>query len=66
VKKTPKLIIADELHSILGENRFADSLNYFIDYLEKHYDEIIKIGLTATPQYLMDYIENNCDTKFKF
>lgn len=66
VKYPPKVIGMDELHSMLSEPVFADNLLYTFKFIEEHYNEIIKIGLTATPQYLMDYIENNCDTKFKF
>lgn len=66
VKYSPKVIGMDELHSLLAEPVFADSLLYTLNFIEDHYNEMIKIGLTATPQYLIDYIEKNCKTKFKF
>jgi len=44
------------MHSIFAETIFAESLLYTIDFLIKNYDKIIKIGLTATPEFLIDYV----------
>lgn len=59
VKRQPKVIIVDEIHSVFSETIFAESLIFTIEYLKEHYDSIIKIGLTATPEFLTDYIEKN-------
>lgn len=54
VQVMPKLIIVDELHSIFAETIFADDLFYCLAFMRDY--EIIKVGLTATPQFLLDYI----------
>lgn len=59
IKINPKIIILDELHSIISETIFADDLLYVIEFLKEYYNDIIKIGLTATPQFLFDYIEDD-------
>lgn len=64
--KAPKIIVLDELHSLIRETQFADSLAYIIFFIEEHYNDLIKIGLTATPQFLINYIENTCETPMKF
>lgn len=56
IKRIPKLIIIDELHSIFSESIFAESLLYTLEFIKEHYGEMIKVGLTATPQFLMNYI----------
>ena len=59
----PRLIILDELHSLFAETIFADDLLYTLAYIKEHYNDMIKIGLTATPSFLLDYI---ADDVFKF
>lgn len=59
VQKVPKIIVIDELHSIFSETIFADSLLYTIDFIKEHYAEMVKIGLTATPQFLLNYIKDD-------
>lgn len=66
IKYTPKVIVLDEIPSIIQETIFAESLYYTLLFVEEHYNEMIKIGLTATPQFLTKYIENKCDTPMKF
>ena len=61
IEKQPKVIILDEMHSIFAETIFAESLLYTIDFLIKNYDKIIKIGLTATPEFLIDYVQSISD-----
>lgn len=63
VAVAPKLIIIDELHSIYAETIFAESLYYTIAYVEEH-KEIIKVGMTATPQFLYEYIQKYEKTAF--
>ena len=63
VEIIPKIIILDELHSIISESIFAEELLYTIEFVKEHYEDIIKIGLTATPQFLYNYLEDN---KFTF
>lgn len=55
IKRMPKVIVLDEIHSLFAESRFADSLTYAIDYIKENYNDIIKIGLSATPQYLFSH-----------
>lgn len=59
IKINPKIIILDELHSIISETIFADDLLYVIEYIKEQYNNIIKIGLTATPQFLFNYIDDD-------
>lgn len=59
----PKIIIIDEIHSVFAETVFSEELRQTLAFVEEHYKDMIKIGLTATPQFLFDYIKN--DT-FKF
>lgn len=59
VEQLPKIIILDELHSIISESIFAEELLYTIEFIKEHYDDIIKIGLTATPQFLYNYLEDD-------
>lgn len=56
IKKHPKVVIIDEIQSLFSENVFAESLLYTIEYLKENWNELIKIGLTATPQYLYNYV----------
>lgn len=58
VEVPPKIIILDEFHSIITETTFAEDLLYTIEYIKEHYNEIIKIALTATPQFLFNYLED--------
>lgn len=59
VKKKPKVIVIDELHSIFAETVFAESLIYTLEYVKENYNDLVKIGLTATPQFLLDYINDD-------
>lgn len=59
VKKIPKVIVIDELHSIFAETIFAESLIYTLDFVKENWKDMVKIGLTATPQFLLDYISDN-------
>lgn len=59
----PKIIIIDEIHSIFAETIFSEELRQTLAFIEEYYADMIKIGLTATPQFLFDYIKND---KFKF
>lgn len=59
VKRKPKVIVIDELHSVFAETIFADSLIYTIEYLKDNYKDMVKIGLTATPQFLLKYINDD-------
>lgn len=59
VKKIPKVIVIDELHSIFAETIFAESLIYTLDFVKESWKDIVKIGLTATPQFLFDYISDD-------
>lgn len=56
VEIPPKIIILDELHSLIAETIFAEDLLYTIDFVKEYYADMVKIGLTATPQFLYDYI----------
>lgn len=58
IKKIPKVIVIDELHSIFTENTFAESLLYTLEFVKDNYNDMIKIGLTATPQFLYKYLDN--------
>lgn len=49
-------MVIDEIQSLFSENVFAESLLYTIEYLKENWNELIKIGLTATPQYLYNYV----------
>ena len=59
VETTPRLIILDELHSLFSETIFADDLSYTLEYIKEHYAELVKIGLTATPEFLLNYIQDD-------
>lgn len=65
VERPPKLIIIDEIHSIFSETIFADSLLYTLEYVKEHYNEMVKIGLTATPHFLLEYV-TEADCSFHF
>lgn len=55
----PKIIILDELHSIISESIFADDLLQVIEFIKENYNNIIKVGLTATPQFLFNYLNDD-------
>lgn len=59
VKKKPKVIVIDELHSIFAETVFAESLIYTLEYVKDNYGDLVKVGLSATPQFLLDYINDD-------
>lgn len=59
----PKIIIIDEIHSIFAETVFCEELRQTLAFIEEHYSDMIKIGLTATPQFLFNYVRND---KIKF
>ena len=65
IEVPPIVMIVDETHSLFAERKFADSLSYTVSYLEKHYKDTIKIGLTATPEFLFDYVEK-WESDFRF
>ena len=51
---------SDKFEVYVGES------NDFFQRTQQHYDEMIKIGLTATPQFLTEYIEKGIDSPLKF
>ena len=57
VQRIPRVIVIDEIHSIFSETAFADSLFYTVEWLKENWNSILKIGLTATPQFLTEYVE---------
>lgn len=57
INKPPRLLVLDEMHSIFAETVFADDLLYTLEFLKDYYNDMIKIGLTATPEFLFDYIQ---------
>lgn len=63
IKRMPKVIVLDEIHSLFAETIFAESLIYTLDYIKENYNDIIKIGLSATPQFLFNYVK---DDTFRF
>lgn len=64
IKVFPKLVVVDEFHSVLAETVFADKLFYAAKWLEED-KTAVKVGLTATPQFLTDYIAHETTFKFK-
>ena len=54
VTKLPKVIVIDQLH-LLYKQTFADSMMYFIDWLNDNSNNIIKVGLTATAQDIYNF-----------
>ena len=62
IKKLPRVVIFDELHSLFSESIFAEQLSYTLAWLKENYADMIKIGLTATPEFLYDYIQAEDDT----
>lgn len=65
IKVYPKLIVVDEIPTIFSETVFADDLFYVVKWLENNH-KVIKVGLTATPEFLMDYIKQEEKVKDKF
>lgn len=61
----PKVMVCDEVHSLAGETAFAVDLCYVLKVLEKNTD-VIKIGLTATPELLTNYIQKEDKLKDNF
>lgn len=59
IKRIPKIIVLDEIHSLFAETTFAESLFYTLAFVKENYADMIKIGLTATPQFLFDYIKDD-------
>lgn len=59
IEVAPQIIIVDEIHSVFSETVFCEDLRIVLEYIAEHSRELIKIGLTATPQFLLDYIEDN-------
>ena len=48
VHRPPKVIVIDQIHLLYKESIFADSLQFFIDWLADNSKDLIKIGLTST------------------
>lgn len=65
IKTYPKLIIVDEIPTIFSETVFAEDLFYVIKWLENNH-KVIKVGLTATPEFLMDYVMQEEKVKDNF
>lgn len=63
IEVAPQIIIVDEIHSIFSETIFCEDLRIVLEYIAEHSREIVKVGLTATPQFLLEYIE---DDRFTF
>ena len=57
------MIIIDEIHSIFAETIFCEDLRIVLEYIAEHSPQIVKVGLTATPQFLLEYI---ADDRFTF
>lgn len=63
IEVAPQIIIVDEIHSIFSETIFCEDLRIVLEYIAEHSRDIVKVGLTATPQFLLEYIE---DDRFSF
>lgn len=63
IEVAPKIIIVDEIHSIFSETIFCEDLRIVLEYIAEHSRDLVKVGLTATPQFLLEYIE---DDRFSF
>ena len=63
IEVAPQIIIVDEIHSIFSETIFCEDLRIVLEYIAEHSREIVKVGLTATPQFLLEYIK---DDRFSF
>lgn len=59
IEIVPKLVIIDEIHSIFSETIFCEDLRVVLAFVAEHYADIVKVGLTATPQFLLDYIKDD-------
>lgn len=63
IEVAPQVIIIDEIHSIFAETIFCEDLRIVLEYIAEHSPQIVKVGLTATPQFLLEYI---ADDRFTF
>ena len=63
IEVAPQIVIIDEIHSIFAETIFCEDLRIVLEYIAENSRDIIKVGLTATPQFLLEYI---ADDRFSF
>ena len=64
VEKMFPIVAVDELHSLYLDTLFAEESYHCIKCLEKFWDQTVKIGLTATPQILFDYLDKDKEKFF--
>ncbi len=48
IHRPPKIIVIDQIHLLYKQSIYADSLEYFIDWLGENSKKLIKFGLTST------------------
>ena len=57
VEKMFPIVVVDELHSLFLDTMFAEESYHCIECIKRFWYETIKVGLTATPQMLFNYID---------
>ena len=57
IEKMFPIVVVDELHSLFLDTMFAEESYHCIECLKHFWYETIKVGLTATPQMLFNYID---------
>ena len=62
IEKMFPIVVVDELHSLFLDTMFAEESYYAIEcLLNEFWEGTIKIGLTATPELLFNYIDRDQD-----
>lgn len=62
----PEVIVIDEIHTLFRDAIFAEDLMFFLLWLIENREKMIVIGITATPDYLFDYIAPEFPYSFNF
>lgn len=60
IEKMFPIVVVDELHSLFLDTMFAEDSYSAIECIFNEFaEDTIKIGLTATPEFLLDYIDED-------
>ena len=60
IEKMFPIVVVDELHSLFLDTLFAEESYYAIECIfNEFWEGVVKIGLTATPKLLFDYIDTD-------
>lgn len=66
ILKLPQLILIDEVHRVFKETYYQEQTVCCLHCLRECWQDFICIGLTATPQFIYNYVSKNQYLNFNF